>query len=79
MLFGFLAVVISFLFWPLAQVMAWVTALGLRYVVFIAEFFGSAHYAAIDIAISLRLAVVCYLILGIIVYVSKFDSNKIID
>ena len=51
MLGGFLAVIFSFIFFPLGQVVAWVTFVGMKYLVLIVEFFGNLKFAALDLQI----------------------------
>lgn len=51
MLFGFLAVMISFVFFPLGQVVAWVAGLGLKYVIILTNWFGSKSWAAAEISL----------------------------
>ena len=65
MLGGFLAVIFSFIFFPLGQVIAWITFVGMKYVVVIVEFFGNLKFAAIDLQIPLWAMVGMY---GIMIY-----------
>ncbi|MBI5729137.1 MAG: ComEC/Rec2 family competence protein [Candidatus Magasanikbacteria bacterium] len=48
MLFGFLALLASFVFFPLGQLIAWVGGIGLRYVILTATFFGRQSFSAIN-------------------------------
>jgi len=48
MLFGFLAVAVSFIFFPLGQLVAWVGGIGLKYVILTATFFGRQSWSAIN-------------------------------
>jgi len=61
MLGGFLAVIFSFIFFPLGQVIAWITWVGMKYVVVIVEFFGNLKFSAIDIQIPWWLMIIMYL------------------
>jgi len=64
MLFGFLAIVISFVFYPLAQVLAWLTEAGLRYIIGLSNFVGEQSWSAMNLSISLSVMVLWYIILG---------------
>jgi competence protein ComEC len=66
MFFGFLAVLTSFVFYPLGQVLAWITGFGLQYIISVVKWFGSLSFSAVDIRISWWIMVVMY---GVMVYV----------
>ena len=68
MLFGFLSLIISFVFMPVAQVSAWITGLGLKYVIFIAQWFGGQSWSAVNFSIPLSFVIVGYVFLGFLVY-----------
>jgi competence protein ComEC len=72
MLFGFLALILSWLFFPLGQVLAWVAGLGLNYVIIIVDWFGNKSWSAIDISLPLWAMILIYL--GLILYVKKNQS-----
>ncbi len=65
MLGGFLAVVISFIFFPLGQIIAWITFVGMKYIVVIVGWFGGLKWAAIDITVPWWMMVVMY---GFMIY-----------
>lgn len=67
MLFGFLAVIISWIFYPAGLVMAWFTGFGLKYIIMISEFFGSLSWSSVDIKISWWVMVMMYGLLMIII------------
>jgi competence protein ComEC len=46
---GFLSTVLSFLFFPLAEVISYIAWFGLRYIVFVVEWFASVPFASIEI------------------------------
>ncbi len=48
MLGGFVSLVISFIYYPLGQMLAWSTGVGLKYVLFMVEFFGKQRWAAVE-------------------------------
>ncbi|MDD4476996.1 MAG: ComEC/Rec2 family competence protein [Patescibacteria group bacterium] len=48
MFFGFLAVVLSFVWFPFGQVVAWIVGIGLNYVIMIAEKIGGWNLSAMD-------------------------------
>ena len=51
MLFGFLAVLLSYIFYPLGQVIAWISLVGLKYVIIVVQWFANLKFASIDITI----------------------------
>ncbi len=67
MLFGFIALFCSFIFFPLGQLVAWVTGLGIQYVIMIVNWFGSKTWSAIDVQISLWIMIVIYFLLVLFV------------
>lgn len=63
MLFGFLSIVMSCIFWPLGQVLAWVTGFGLKYIIMIAEFIGMKAWSSLDWVMPWWLVIISYLLL----------------
>src|SRR3989339_713482 len=51
MLAGFLAVIGSFIFYPLGKLISWLALLGLNYIIEIVKWFGSLSFAAVDLTI----------------------------
>ena len=51
MLAGFLAVIGSFIFYPLGKLMSGLALLGLNYIIEIVKWFGSLSFAAVDLTI----------------------------
>jgi competence protein ComEC len=51
MLLGFMAVVISFLFYPIANLIAWLAWIGLSYIIVVVKWFASLSFAAVDLKI----------------------------
>ena len=67
MLFGFLSVIISYIFYPAGQILAWITGFGLDYIIAVVNFFGQMKWASINIEISLFSTVIAYIILLIVI------------
>lgn len=65
MLFSFIAVLVSFVFYPLAAVIAWMTWVGLAYVVEVVQWFSSLSFAAVDVRVP---SVVMLLLYGVMLY-----------
>ncbi len=65
MLFSFIAVLVSFIFYPLGQVIAWMTWVGLAYVVEVVRWFSSLSFAAVDVRVP---SFVMLLLYGVLVY-----------
>ncbi|HLC69733.1 MAG TPA: ComEC/Rec2 family competence protein [Patescibacteria group bacterium] len=74
MLFGFVALVLGFIFYPVGQLVAWVAGLGLNYIVSLTEYLGGKNWSAIPIQINLTLLILSYLL--IIYFVTRFHKNK---
>ena len=73
-LFGFVALVLGFIFYPVGQLVAWVAGLGLNYIVSLTEYLGGKNWSAIPIQINLTLLILSYLL--IIYFVTRFHKNK---
>ena len=73
MLFGFLAIMLGFIFYPLGQVVAWLSGVGLKYVIIVVTWFGSQSWSAVEMSVHWWLMVIMYLL--IIYYVQK-DKNS---
>lgn len=73
MLFGFLAIMLGFIFSPLGQVVAWLSGVGLKYVIIVVTWFGSQSWSAVEMSVPWWLMVIMYLL--IIYYVQK-DKNS---
>jgi len=63
MLLGFVAIVVSFIFYPLGQVIAWVTGLGLKYVIILAEWFGEKDWSAWEFSLPWWGMIILYLLM----------------
>lgn len=68
MLFGFLSLAMSFIFFPLGQVLAWINWLGLKYVIIVAQFFGHFKFAAAQFNLARWLMFIFYAVLIYIIY-----------
>lgn len=63
MFFSFVSIVLAVIFYPLGQVLAWITNLGLSYVIMVGERFGSWGFSAINWQMPLLVCLVIYLYL----------------
>ncbi|MFH1286770.1 MAG: ComEC/Rec2 family competence protein [Candidatus Magasanikbacteria bacterium] len=63
MMLGFFAVVTSFIFLPLGQIISWLAWVGLQYIIIVVEWFASLPFAAIDIRIPQWAMVVMYILI----------------
>ena len=75
MLFGFLALVFSWVFFPLGQAVAWVAGLGLNYVIIIVDWFGNKSWSAVNMRLPFWAMVLMYLVL--ILYAKKSKSSAV--
>lgn len=60
MLLGFLAIMASFLFYPIAQVMAWIGWAGLSYIILIVKAFANIPFASVSISFPFWAMVMAY-------------------
>ena len=60
MLMGFLSVLFGFIFFPLGQILAWITGFGLSYVIMVVNWFGSKKWAAVDFRLPLWGMIIIY-------------------
>lgn len=51
MMFGFFAVIVSFVLFPMGEVIAWIAWVGLKYITVVVEFFANLPWAAVDFMI----------------------------
>lgn len=63
MLFGFLSIVMSYIFWPLGLVLAWVTGFGLKYILIVADYIGTKAWSALDWPMPWWLVLISYALL----------------
>ncbi|KKQ28253.1 MAG: Competence protein ComEC [Candidatus Magasanikbacteria bacterium GW2011_GWC2_37_14] len=63
MFFSFVAVFLSFIYWPLAQFVAFISYLGLKYVIIVITWFASFKFAAVEMSISWWVVILMYLII----------------
>jgi len=71
---GFFAVVLSYIAMPIAEVLVWISYIGMHYIIVVVKFFSGLSYAAIDISISSWLMMLGYAI--IIVYIKQKNAIK---
>jgi len=74
MLFGFMAVIMSWMVWPLGQVLAWITGLGLNYVIILTQWLGAKSWAALELSVPLMAMFLMYA--GLIYLVAKKYVRK---
>ncbi|MFA5127375.1 MAG: ComEC/Rec2 family competence protein [Patescibacteria group bacterium] len=72
MLAGFLSLVCAAVFYPLGQVLAYVTGFGLKYIIIFANYFGGQPWASVEMKVSLPVMVLMYV--GIIYYVVRKNN-----
>lgn len=73
MLFGFLSVLLSLVFYPLGQFLAWIAFVGLKYIIVIVVWFSHLPFASLDLAIPFWLVLVAYI--GIFYAIFKLNTN----
>jgi len=75
MLFGFVAVIASLVFFPLGQVVAWITGVGLGYVIMITNSLGGWWLSAVDLKVSFLTMVLMYLTIYFIYFYAKKNKS----
>lgn len=75
MLLGFLAVMASFLFYPIAQVIAWIGWVGLSYIILIVKAFASIPFASVSVSFPFWAMAVAYVLLVYWVYTASKIRN----
>ena len=74
MLFGFIAVMLSFIIYPAGQVVAWLAGIGLKYVIIVAQWFGGLAWASVEMRVGLLMMVVLYA--ALIAVIVKFSRKS---
>jgi len=77
MLVAFSALVLSFIFFPLGQFVAWFAWLGTRYVILVVDWFGNQSWSAVDLYIPGWTMIIMYAILILLVVKNKYRVEKI--
>ncbi len=75
MLFGFLSVLLSFIFYPVGQVLAWIAFVGLKYITVITVWFSNLPFSSVDLKIPLGVVLFLYFLL-IIFFIKKSSKTK---
>ncbi|MBI4992934.1 MAG: ComEC family competence protein [Candidatus Magasanikbacteria bacterium] len=75
MLSGFLAVILSFIFLPAGQVVAWIAWVGLKYIVLVVTWFSGFKWAAIEFRINWVIMILLYLLIVSVFYVQNQDRK----
>ncbi|MFH1947367.1 MAG: ComEC/Rec2 family competence protein [Candidatus Magasanikbacteria bacterium] len=75
MLFGFLAVLISFIFFPIGEIVAWIALIGLQYITTIVKWFAGLKFSAVDLKISWPIMILLYL--GLFSWIYKKNNSVI--
>lgn len=79
MLFGFLAIVFSFIFYPLGMVLSLLAMAGMQYLLFIIEWFGSKSWSSVMFFIPWWVAVLSYVCLIFLVIKKRPSVRQIFD
>ena len=61
MLFGFSSVFMTFVYYPIGEIIAWIAWLGMKYITFVVEWFAGLPFAAVDFRIPFWLMVGGYI------------------
>jgi len=75
MLFGFISLIFSFIFFPLGQAIAWVAGLGLNYVIIIVDWFGNKNWSAVNLQIPFWAMLGMYLLLVFVIARSRHKEH----
>lgn len=74
MALGFLSVLLAFIFWPLAKLCAFLTYIGLAYIVHVVQFFSGLPFAAIELPLPFSVMIFCYIFF--IFIIKKYSPQK---
>lgn len=77
MLCGFLALALSFIFFPIGQLVGWLTEFGIRYVIMVIDWFGRLGWAAIEISVPLWAMVASYALLLVVILKSYKKASEL--
>jgi len=75
MLLGFVAVILSFIFYPLAVVFSWLAYLPLKYETSVINFLASLKYSSTEVNLAWWGVVLWYIILGLGIYFLKREKS----
>lgn len=75
MFFGFISVLLSIMFFPLGLVLAWITGLGLKYVIISTQWFASFSWSSIEFSLSLWAMVGLYIIMVFLIIKNNYEKN----
>lgn len=75
MLIGFLAVIIGSFIFPLGRFIAWITYIGLEYIIKIVEWFGSRSWSVIEFKLPWWGMGVCYVLL--FAFIIRYNKSKL--
>ncbi|MDO8499809.1 MAG: ComEC/Rec2 family competence protein [bacterium] len=78
MFFGALAILASFIFFSAGLLFAWIALVGLKFMIFIATWFGSQPWSAVDFTIPWWVMILAYLVL-IYWVMRNYKADKIFD
>ncbi len=66
MALGFFAVVVSFIFFPIGQIISWIAWVGMAYIVAIVTWFGNLSFASVQFQLSLSMTISLYVLLFVL-------------
>jgi competence protein ComEC len=75
MFFGFLALVLSFLFFPISYIPAFMSDVGLRYILMISDFLSSFSFSSISVSVTFPVMITMYVLILYFVF-RKYGKNK---
>jgi len=77
MMTGFVAVLLSFVLQPLANIISWVAWFGMEYIIVIVEFFASLSFASVSMSVSFEVMIILYTLLLYAVY-KKTNKKQLV-
>ena len=73
MLFGFLTILLSFLWLSLGEVLAWITWVGLKYITTVVKWFASLDFAAVAFFLPAWVMIILYV--GLVYWIIKYTKK----
>jgi competence protein ComEC len=76
MMFGFFAVLFSFIFYPFGQIVSWVAWVFMKYITSVVEWFSGLSFASVEIRTPFYFVIFLYFLIYIIFFNKKYKTKK---
>ena len=79
MLLGFISVILSFILFPLGELVAWIAWVGLQYITVVVKWFAGLKFAAVDLRIGAVVMILLYLAMFYWIYKKSNIKSRLIE